>query len=869
MKNKLIDTWVDFTRWLPFHLYLRISRMLSVWLCLSFAVSVKATEKSGNVAYMDSHVRITVLSDGVVRLEYVPDGDFVDEASFICVNRSYPEVKYRTVSKKGWIEIFTPKMSVLYKKGSGKFTEENLCIKSSKELSPAFEWRPGMVQQANLKGTYRTLDGLDGEYQRMDWVKDTKTGQKVNLEDGLLAKDGWTLIDDSQGFLFDGDKDWNWVKPRATGEGQDWYFMAYGHDYKMALKEFTQFSGKIPLPPRYTFGYWWSRYWSYSDNELRRLVNKFDLYQIPLDVLVVDMDWHYTEPGRGGWTGWTWNRNLFPNPGKFLSYLQDNRLKITLNLHPADGVASYEEKYNQIAKDMGVDPSSGKKIDWVSSDKRFIRSMFTHILHPMQKEGVSFWWLDWQQDLYDAKVTNLSNTWWINYIFFSDMERRNQGRPLLYHRWGGLGNHRYQIGFSGDAFVTWNSLNFQPYFNSTASNVLYGYWSHDIGGHLGDSISPELYVRWLQFGAMSPVMRTHSSKSASLRKEPWAFGDEYLNVIRDIIVRRYEMVPYIYTMARKAYDEGLSLCRPMYYEYPECQEAYDFRNEYMFGDNMLVCPVTAPGNKGYAKVNVWLPEGEWYELYTGERLQGGRIWERSFAIDEYPVYVKAASVIPMYDKGVRRLDKNDEDIVLNVFPGKGNSSFLMYEDAGNDCGYDKHYATTSIKVTAADNETQVFVEKRKGEYENMPATRRFKVKLCASCMPDWVTVNGEKIACSYLPSEAAVIIDLGECDVTENQEIKIGYPSVRTRAEGFIKASKRLLEAVEALKYKDAGIVLKDELGSMSSIYESVSYKPESTNALLESFWKKYDELPAVLERQGLSVEHRTWFLEKINWTRD
>lgn len=867
MKNKLISTLVGFAHQVPS--CLRVLRVCSVWLLLSLFVSAKAAEKSGNVAYMDSHVRITVLSDGVVRLEYVPDGHFVDEASFICVNRNYPEVEYKTVSKKDWIEISTPMMSVLYKKDSGKFTKENLCIKSSKNLSPAFEWRPGMTQQANLKGTYRTLDGLDGEYQRMDWVKETQSGQKISLEDGLLAKDGWTLIDDSHGFLFDGNKDWNWVKPRAERDEQDWYFMAYGHDYKMALKEFTQFSGKIPLPPRYTFGYWWSRYWSYSDNELRQLVDKFNLYQIPLDVLVVDMDWHYTEPGRGGWTGWTWNRNLFPEPEKFLSYLQDNRLKVTLNLHPADGVASYEEKYKQIAEDMGINPSSGKKVDWVSSDKRFIKSMFKHILHPMQEKGVSFWWLDWQQHLYDTHIANLSNTWWINYIFFSDMERRNQGRPLLYHRWGGLGNHRYQIGFSGDAFVTWNSLNFQPYFNSTASNVLYGYWSHDIGGHLGDSISPELYVRWLQFGAMSPVMRTHSSKSASLRKEPWFFGDKYLNVIRDIIVRRYEMVPYIYTMARKAYDEGLSLCRPMYYEYPECQEAYDFRNEYMFGDNMIVCPVTVPGNNGYAKVKVWLPKGEWYELYTGERLQGGRVWERSFAIDEYPVYVKAASVIPMYDKEVRRLDRNDEDIVLNVFPGKGESSFLLYEDAGNDCDYDKHYATTSVKVTAADKETQIIVENRKGEYANMPSTRHLKIKLCASCMPDWVTVNGKKSSCSYLPAEASVLIDLGDCDLTKSQEIKVGYPAARPRTEGFIKASKRLLEAVEALKYRDAGIVLKDELGSMASICESVAYHPENINVLLESFWKKYDDMPAVLERQGLSAENRTWFLEKINWAED
>lgn len=842
--------------------------VFSFLLFLSWPLSVVGGEmnQKNNVAYVDSHVRITLISDGVVRLEYMPDGNFVNDASFICVNRTYPEVEYKAVSRKGWIEIMTPKMIISYKKESGAFSEGNLQIKSSKTLHPAFEWRPGMVQQDNLKGTYRTLDGLDGEYQRMDWVKDTQSGQKINLEDGLLAKDGWTLIDDSQGLLFDGSQDWNWVKTRTDCNGQDWYFMAYGHDYKAALKDFTRFSGKIPLPPRYAFGYWWSRYWSYSDNELRRLVDKFDLYQIPLDVLVVDMDWHYTEPGRGGWTGWTWNRNLFPEPGKFLSYLRNNHLKITLNLHPADGVAPYEEKYKLIANDMGIDSLSGKKIDWVSSDKRFINSMFKHVLHPMQDAGVSFWWLDWQQNLYDTKIANLSNTWWLNYIFFSDMERRAQGRPLLYHRWGGLGNHRYQIGFSGDTFVSWNSLNFQPYFNSTASNVLYGYWSHDIGGHLGNSITPELYVRWLQFGAMSPIMRTHSSKSASLRKEPWAFGDEYMEIIRNIIIQRYEMVPYIYTMARKAYDEGLSLCRPLYYEYPECQEAYDFRNEYMFGDNMVVCPITAPGEDGYAKVNMWLPEGKWYELCTGKCVQGGHVYERTFSIDEYPVYVKAASVIPMYDKNVRRLDNNEEDIVLNVFPGEGESSFAMYEDSGNSCDYGDHYAVTSIGVTATGRETRVKIESRKGEYEGMPSTRHFKVKLCASCMPDWVTVDGKQTVFSYLPSEAAVMIDLGKCDLTKEREVRIGYPAVRPCTEGFMVASKRLLKAVEALKYRDAGIVLKDELGSMASICESISYHPEETNRLLTSFLEKYNILPSILERQGLSEENCKWFLKTVHW---
>lgn len=349
----------------------------------------------------------------------------------------------------------------------------------------------------------------------------------MKLEDGLLSTDGWTLIDDSKNFLFD-NSEWAWVKEREHKDGQDWYFMAYGHDYKAALKDFTVFAGKVPLPPRYAFGYWWSRYWSYSDKEMRQLVDNFHTYNIPLDVLVVDMDWHYTDPGFGGWTGWTWNRRLFPNPAKFLGYLKSNDLKITLNLHPADGVAPYEEKYPEMAQWMGVDTAKQERIPWVVSDKRFINGMFNKVLRPMEKQGVDFWWLDWQQWMYDKKVDSLSNTWWINYVFFSDMERNRDTRPMLYHRWGGLGNHRYQIGFSGDAVISWKSLEFQPYFTNCASNVLYGYWSHDIGGHMfkgGDKeiLDPELFTRWMQYGALTPVMRTHSTKNSVLNKELWNF----------------------------------------------------------------------------------------------------------------------------------------------------------------------------------------------------------------------------------------------------------------------------------------------------------------------------------------------------------
>lgn len=657
-----------------------------------------------NIAYSDKNTRFTVITERVIRMEYSPSGEFTDNPSFIAVNRDYPSVDYDVRIENGWINIATSVINLKYKQGSGKFTEKNTAISASfgrKNIS----WKPGMVQKANLKGTYRTLDGMDGDLQTMDWLQDSKKGEKLKLEDGILARDGWTLIDDSQGFLFDNDPEWPWVMERTHKNGQDWYFMAYGTNYKTALKDYTVFAGKIPMIPKYAFGYWWSRNWAYSDKEYRKLVDNFKAFNIPLDVLVVDMDWHYTEPGKGGWTGWTWNKRLFPDHVHFIDDMKKDGLKLTLNLHPADGISFYEKGYEGVATDMGIDPESKIAVPWNHSDKKFAMSFFKNVLTPMEQEGVDFWWLDWQQGMYDKKLKDLSNTWWINYVFYTQMERFTTKRPLLYHRWGGLGNHRYQIGFSGDAVITWRSLDYQPYFNSTASNVLYGYWSHDLGGYIGE-MNPEMYVRWMQFGTYSAIMRTHSVKGSGMNKEPWKYDLEYAEPLRQSIRQRYNLVPYIYSMSRKAHDEGLSLCRPMYYEYPECEEAYLFKNEYMFGDNMIILPITEPMTDGYSEVDVWLPKGEWYEWTTGTLLQGGKVVRRYFDLNEFPVYVKAGSVIPILPDDVMNLEGyHDSKYVLTVFPtsAENRSTFLLYEDSGNSKDYETCYATTEISSNRYDS----------------------------------------------------------------------------------------------------------------------------------------------------------------------
>ncbi|MCR8917657.1 MULTISPECIES: glycoside hydrolase family 31 protein [Bacteroides] len=842
--------------------------ILLVGMLLAGLSVMEAKTMQRNVVYKDAHVRFTVVSDGVVRMEYSPAGCFVDDKSFVVVNRAYPQVDYQLKTKGRWVEIITSKMKLRYLKDSGCFTEKNLTVSSRGNLVP-FVWHPGMRQSGNLKGTYRTLDGMDGNVQTQKWVRDTQKGDTLALEDGLLSTDGWTLIDDSQSHLFDGDKKWEWVKERPADGNQDWIFMAYGHDYKSALKDYILFAGRMPLPPRYAFGYWWSRYWLYSDKEFRRLIDNFHRYDIPLDVLVVDMDWHYTEKGKGGWTGWTWNRELFPSPEGFLRYVKAQNLKVTLNLHPAGGVASYEEQYAEMAKSMGLNPAEGKTIHWINSDKCFMNSMFDQILTPMEKSGVDFWWLDWQQDLYDPKVKGLNNTWWINYAFFSRMERNRNTRPLLYHRWGGLGNHRYQVGFSGDAVISWKSLEYQPYFNSTASNVLYGYWSHDLGGHIGSRIDPEMYVRWLQFGAFSPIMRTHSQKSAELNKEPWAFSRGYSDIVRETICRRYTMAPYIYTMARKGYDEGLSLCRPLYYDWPEQSQAYRFRNEYMFGDAMLVSPATAPSDSGYLKVRTWLPEGDWFEWSSGTLLSGGQVVERNFALDEYPVYVKGGAILPFYTDKVKNLNGNDEEIVVTVFPGgEGFSCFDLYEDNGNDKNYDSQYAVTHLESCRKGNKQTIVVGGRKGMYKDMPVSRPFKVKVLLSHMPESVSVNGQPAKYTYQAEEFALLVELPVVSCEQEKRVEIVYGRGNSELNGLPGITRRMSKSMEALKYRNSYICFKEELGKMGSLNETVLYYPDEMENRVAEFWKSWSELPAVLERQGLKKEDVSWFLRNVGWER-
>jgi alpha-glucosidase len=674
---------------------------------------------------VSGRARFMILTPRLIRLEWSETGQFEDRGTYAFPTRYGPAPDVATQVEGGVLTIDTGMLRLRYVEGAGRFSTHNLSITFDLN-GQAQTWLPGTPNPMNLRGTRRTLDVCEGD---------------AALEEGILSRSGWALFDDSRSVVFNHED--GWVAPRPDYAVQDWYFFGYGHDYKAALSDYARFGGRIPLIPRYVLGAWWSRYWAYSDQDLKELVRGFGEHDLPLDVLVVDMDWHTPH----SWTGYTWNRELFPDPPAFLEWVHERGLHTTLNLHPAEGIQAFEEVYPRFAGAMGVDPRSGAAIPFRTTDKRFVRHYFELLHHPMEDDGVDFWWMDWQQGE-SSEVRDLDPLPWINHLHFRDSTRRGR-RGMLYSRWGGLGNHRYPIGFSGDTYVTWEALQFQPYFTATASNVAYGWWSHDIGGHMGGATEPELYARWVQFGALSPCLRLHGTKDPLTERRPWKYPDAAYQAAKAAFHWRYQLVPYIYTLARVASDTGVSPCRPMYYEYPEADAAYAARYQYLFGDQMIAAPIVHPANPetGMAAADVWVPEGMWIDYTTKETFTGPR-WVRLVGdLNRMPMLMKAGAILPLAPPASARTTGAipKDRLILAVFPG-ADGAFRLYEDDGVTQVYQEgQYEWTGIATHREDEDTWVVrVAPVEGRCDALPERRAFEVHLEGSRRPQRVTIDGAK-----------------------------------------------------------------------------------------------------------------------------
>ena len=675
-------------------------------------VKVRPKALAENVIQGEKY-RITMLTQGLIRLEYSEDGCFEDRATQSVWNRDFPKTEFRCKETPDSLEIFTSRIHLVYDKQ--KFSPNGLSVQVLGQfINHGSIWHYGQDFQ-NLGGTARTLDEADGA---------------IPLEKGIMGRVGFSLLDDSKSLVLTED---GWIEPRKS-KGEDLYFWGYGHDYLEALKNFYYLCGKLPMVPRYALGNWWSRYYKYTEESYMELMERFEKENLPFSVAVIDMDWHLVDidPKYGsGWTGYTWNREFFPDPDRFLKWLHDRNMHVTLNIHPADGVRAYEEVYEDMAKTMGVDYENEEPVNFDAADPKYMEASFDHIFHPMEEKGVDFWWIDWQQGGV-TKVEGLDPLWVLNHYYYLDNARDGK-RPMTFSRYAGPGSHRYPIGFSGDTLITWESLNFQPYFTSTASNIGYAMWSHDIGGHMQGIKDDEMAGRWLQYGVFTPIMRLHSSCGEFNGKEPWRYKTEIRLVMEEFLRLRHKLIPYLYTMNYRTYQEDIPLVLPMYYHNPEREEAYQVPNEYEFGSQLLTAPVTSKriDRLNVAKVKVWLPEGTYYDIFTGRKYKGNRTMMMYRDIQSIPVLAKAGAVIPMTEE-IREAGANPGQLTIQVYAG-ADGEFVLYEDDNNTEDYkDGKCVKTRMQVSWGES-SRLVIEKPEGCLEYLPEKRTYTVKFHGVC----------------------------------------------------------------------------------------------------------------------------------------
>ena len=595
-----------------------------------------------------------------------------------------------------------------------------------------------VTQPGQLGGWTRGLDAYTNQ-------AGTDVSQ-TQLHPGILSRNGWSLLDDTYTALRTGT---GWPTPRATHQGayQDGYFFGYGHDYQQALRDLRSLTGPADMLPEWAFGVWYSRYYPYTTSDYENsLIPAFRSHNVPIDALVADTDWKSPQQ----WDGWNWNPALFPDPQSFLDWAKQQGINVTLNVHA--GIDASDPKFarTQAAAQGKLTPAAQcfsptcYRFDW--SDPAQAAAWFA--LHqPFQQQGVRQWWLDWCCTDSVVDLPGLTPDSWINELYKENTDATGQ-RGFILARVGSSfedyqgapaagpwGDHRSTVHFTGDTDPTWQSLAFEAQLTGAEASIGEPYVSDDIGSFKGKHPPDDLYARWVQLGTFQPVLRLHSDHGDRL---PWDYGTAQDSAAKFLQLRE-ALVPYTYTLGYQATRTGLPIVRPLYLDYPDRTAAYQHPTEYLYGPDVLVAPVTSPGQ--VAKQQVWFPPGRWTDYFTGATYDGPATATLNVPLDRMPVFVRAGGIVPeqpaMSHVGAQPVDP----LTLNVYAG-GDGRFTLYQDAGDGQGYQQgQSAQTTIGYDEQGRSSDVTVGRQDGYYPGRSTSRAYQVHLVDVSAPRQVTVD--------------------------------------------------------------------------------------------------------------------------------
>ncbi len=662
-----------------------------------FGVNYDVAVSKTAAIYKGIKYRITVLSEILVRLEYSETGIFEDRPTEFARFRDFDVPRVIVTEDERKLILKTKYFELTYDKEmpfTGTKLSPDLYLKV-KLLDTDKMWFFGQAEARNFKGTCMSLD---------DKLSIPK------LEKGLYSTDGFVSIDDSKTLIFN--KDGSVGKRSDTRI--DTYLFMYKKDFGYCLKDYYRLTGYPPLIPRFALGVWWNRDKAYNVNDIYALLAQFKKYEIPISVMVLNKwskdDAHF-------------DRELIPEPVGVINELHSNNIKLGLNL--------------ALNKVPASNTTDGASVPFNVYDRGFLGNYFKDIIDPLYEMGVDFFSIDHRGN--DPIALRM-----INYYFYNYTNAKLNNRGLILSRNGLIGAHLYPVNNSGETIVDWRTLKMIPEFNSTSSNIGVSWWSHAIGGFKDGIEDNELYTRYVQLGTYSPIFRFSSLSGKYYKREPWNWDVKTHKIVRDYTNVRHRLIPYIYSEAYKYAKTGLPLVQPLYYRYPELYDEPTYKNEYYFGTEFFIAPITEKKDSVMNRtvVRLFLPNGMWYDFKTGKKYPGGKRYISFFQDEDYPVFARQGAIIPLaiLDPNNRNDTSNPNKMQIHIFPGR-NNTYKLYEDDGTSNAYKEgNFMTTSIDYNYLPNNFTVIIRPLEGKQGIIPATRSYKIRFRNTRFADDVIV---------------------------------------------------------------------------------------------------------------------------------
>ena len=672
-------------------------------------------------------VRVVALSPNVVRVRYAEHGKFPDDHSFAVLPDAFAKISpVKVAQSPGQITLDTGALRVVITKSPLHLAfldpAGNVISQDQPGATPSFRgnsfhiWK-SMPEDEHYFGLgdktgpldHRDISFTNWNMDMFGWQESTDPLYK-DIPFFLALRQGKAygiFLDNTYRSNFDFGKEFHDAYSFGAEGGELNYYFFYGPGPKKVIEDFTTLVGRTPLPPLFALGYQQCRYSYYPESMVREIAGEFRKRQIPADIIYLDID--YQQDNRP----FTVNAERFPNFRGMVQDLKQEGFKIIaitdLHLAHLPGYKPYDEghKGDYFVKNPDGSEYVGKVWPGDAVFPDFTRTEVRKWWGTLYKEftdiGIRGFWNDMNEpalferldktmplDTVHSVEGRKTDHREIHNVFGMQNARGTHDgllqlqpdlRPLVLTRAAYAGTQRYAATWTGDNSATWNHMRLSVAQLLSLGVSGYSFVGDDIGGFNG-SPTPELLTRWMELGAFNPIYRNHAAKGTRFR-EPWVDGPEHEAIRKRYIETRYRLLPYIYTGMEASSRTGLPLMRPMFLEFPDEPGLATNGEEYMFGDALLVAPKVWPFLDKY---NVTLPKGDWYDYWSGERLQGGRTLQVDPPLDTLPVYVRGGSIVPQ-QAVVQNMEETPKGpLELRVYPGPHCGGDL-YMDDGNTNAY--------------------------------------------------------------------------------------------------------------------------------------------------------------------------------------